>query len=58
MKKGAAADASKKLRPKQARFFFKKWLSFEEKLATGRDNKMVEEVKAKAAEYVQSLQQE
>ncbi|RMJ27532.1 hypothetical protein PHISP_01589 [Aspergillus sp. HF37] len=57
-KKGAAADTGKKLRPKQARFFFKKWLSFEEKLAAGGDDKMVEEVKAKAAEYVKSLQQE
>ena len=58
MKKGAAAESGKKLRPKQARFFFKKWLSFEEKLASGGDDKMVEEVKAKAAEYVKSLQQE
>ncbi|KAF7175532.1 hypothetical protein CNMCM7691_009097 [Aspergillus felis] len=59
-KKGAAApmDASKKLRPKQAKFFFKKWLSFEEKLAAanGGDEKMVEEIKAKAADYVKSLQ--
>ncbi|RHZ52376.1 putative rRNA biogenesis protein RRP5 [Aspergillus thermomutatus] len=59
-KKGAAApiDASKKLRPKQAKFFFKKWLSFEEKLAaaSGGDEKMVEEIKAKAADYVKSLQ--
>jgi rRNA biogenesis protein RRP5 len=57
-KKGAAADTGKKLRPKQARFFFKKWLSFEEKLAAGGDDKVVEEVKAKATEYVKSLQQE
>lgn len=61
-KKGAATaapmDASKKLRPKQAKFFFKKWLSFEEKLAAanGGDEKMVEEIKAKAADYVKSLQ--
>ncbi|KAF4258348.1 hypothetical protein KXW98_003073 [Aspergillus fumigatus] len=63
-KKGAAAavatptDASKKLRPKQAKFFFKKWLSFEEKLAAanGGDEKMVEEIKARAADYVKSLQ--
>jgi rRNA biogenesis protein RRP5 len=61
-KKGAAAaapmDDSKKLRPKQAKFFFKKWLSFEEKLAAanGGDEKMVEEIKAKAADYVKSLQ--
>jgi rRNA biogenesis protein RRP5 len=59
-KKGAvSAEASKKLRPKQARFFFKKWLSFEEKLAAeGGNVRMVEEIKAKAAEYVKSLQQE
>lgn len=59
MKKGAAAagDTGKKLRPKQAKFFFKKWLDFEEKLAAGGKEKMVEEVKAKAAEYVKSLQQ-
>ncbi|PYI06782.1 nucleic acid-binding protein [Aspergillus sclerotiicarbonarius CBS 121057] len=59
-KKGGAVEASKKVRPKQARFFFKKWLSFEEKLASaeGGNGKMVEEIKAKAAAYVKSLQQE
>ncbi|KAB8261049.1 hypothetical protein BDV32DRAFT_122062 [Aspergillus pseudonomiae] len=60
-KKGVASvEASKKLRPKQARFFFKKWLAFEEKLASadGGNEKMVEDIKAKAAEYVKSLQQE
>lgn len=62
-KKGGAAaavEASKKVRPKQAKFFFKKWLSFEEKLASaeGGNDKMVEEIKAKAADYVKSLQQE
>lgn len=58
-KKGGAVEASKKVRPKQARFFFKKWLSFEEKLASeGGNDKMVEEIKAKAADYVKSLQQE
>ncbi|KAE8352852.1 hypothetical protein BDV28DRAFT_119450 [Aspergillus coremiiformis] len=61
-KKGGAVsvEAGKKLRPKQARFFFKKWLAFEEKLAAadGGNGKMVEEIKAKAAEYVKSLQQE
>ncbi|OJJ51190.1 hypothetical protein ASPZODRAFT_148515 [Penicilliopsis zonata CBS 506.65] len=60
-KKGAAVttvEQSKKLKPKQARFFFKKWLSFEETLAaeSGSD-KMVEEIKARAAEYVKSLQE-
>lgn len=59
IKKGAAAaDTGKKLKPKQARFFFKKWLGFEEKLAAGGNDKMVEDVKAKAAEYVKSLKQE
>ncbi|KAK6835670.1 hypothetical protein RU639_002264 [Aspergillus parasiticus] len=60
-KKGVASvEASKKLRPKQARFFFKKWLAFEEKLAAadGGNEKMVEDIKAKAAAYVKSLQQE
>lgn len=59
-KKGnISIDASKKLKPKQARFLFKKWLAFEESLAseTG-DEKMVEEIKARAAAYVKSLQQE
>lgn len=63
IQKGAAAGATgKKLKAKQARFFFKKWLAFEEKVATSSANgdgeKMVEEIKAKAAEYVKSLQQE
>lgn len=60
-KKGAVSvEAEKKVRPKQAKFFFKKWLAFEEKLAAaeGGNNKMVEEIKAKAADYVKSLQQE
>ncbi|KAL4807665.1 hypothetical protein BDV18DRAFT_106733 [Aspergillus unguis] len=55
-KKGALViEDGKKLKPKQARFFFKKWLEFEEK---GGAEKMIEEIKAKAAEYVKSLQQE
>lgn len=62
IQKGAAAAAgtAKKLRPKQARFFFKKWLDFEEKLASadGGNEKMIEDIKAKAADYVKSLQQE
>lgn len=64
-KKGAAAAAvtsgtGKKLRAKQAHFFFKKWLGFEEKLASadGGSEKMVEDIKARAADYVKSLQQE
>lgn len=57
-KKGpVSVDASKKLKPKQARFLFKKWLSFEEGLATDGDEKMVEEVKARAVTYVKSLQE-
>lgn len=60
-KKGGAAvaETGKKLRPKQAHFFFKKWLGLEEKLAStdGGSEKMVEEIKAKAADYVKSLQQ-
>ncbi|KKK23556.1 hypothetical protein P175DRAFT_0471469 [Aspergillus ochraceoroseus IBT 24754] len=57
---GIIIEEGKKLRPKQARFFFKKWLGFEEKLAAadGGNEKMVEDIKAKAAEYVKSLQQE
>lgn len=54
-KGGPAIEASKKVRPKQARFFFKKWLAFEEKLG---NDKMVEDVKAKAAEYIKAVQQE
>ncbi|KAL3467864.1 hypothetical protein BJX64DRAFT_124204 [Aspergillus heterothallicus] len=54
-KGGMALESGKKLRPKQARFFFKKWLDFEEKEG---NEKMVEEIKAKAAEYVKTLQQE
>ncbi|KAL1969698.1 hypothetical protein VTN77DRAFT_8251 [Rasamsonia byssochlamydoides] len=55
-----AEEGRKKLKPKQARFFFKKWLAFEEKLAAteGGNEKMVEEVKARAAEYVKALQGE
>lgn len=61
-KKGAAIsiDASKKLKPKQARFLFKKWLAFEEKLAAAEDGdeKMLEKIRAQAAAYVKSLQEE
>jgi rRNA biogenesis protein RRP5 len=62
-KKGGAVirvDESKKLKPKQARFLFKKWLAFEEKRAAAGegDEKMVEEIKARAAAYVKSLQKE
>ena len=59
-KKGSVTvDPSKKVKPKQARFLFKKWLAFEEKLvAEGGDEKMVEETKARAAAYVKSLQED
>ena len=60
-KKGViSVDPSKKLKPKQAKFLFKKWLDFEEKLAVAEngDEKMVEDIKARAAAYVKSLQEE
>ncbi|KAJ5587071.1 RRNA biogenesis protein RRP5 [Penicillium hispanicum] len=60
-KKGViSVDSNKKLKPKQAKFLFKKWLDFEEKLAAAEngDEKMVEEIKARAAAYVKSLQEE
>ena len=60
-KKGAfSVDASKKLKPKQATFMFKKWLAFEEKLAAadGGNEKVIDDIKAKAAAYVKSLQQD
>lgn len=64
-KKGAipaavSDESQKKLKPKQARSFFKKWLDYEEKLAAtdGGNDKMVEEVKARAADYVNSLQKD
>lgn len=42
-----------KLSMKQAKFFFKKWLTFEDKFG---DDKSVDYVKSKAAEYVASRQ--
>lgn len=42
---------TKKVSRKQAKFFFSKWLSFEEKFG---DEKMVDYVKAKAQDYVKS----
>ncbi|EQL36161.1 hypothetical protein BDFG_02402 [Blastomyces dermatitidis ATCC 26199] len=57
---GIAADGtktvSKKLKDKQAKFFFKKWLTFEEKAGDGNE-KMVDEVKARAAEYVKAVKE-
>ncbi|PGH12623.1 hypothetical protein AJ79_04121 [Helicocarpus griseus UAMH5409] len=56
-----AADGTRtgarKLKDKQAKFFFKKWLAFEEKVGDG-DEKMVDEVKARAAEYVKAAKGE
>ena len=40
---------SRKITRKQAKFFFNKWLEFEE---SQNDNKVMEYVKAKATEYV------
>lgn len=48
-------SAGVKLKPKQAKFFFKRWLAFEEKFG---DDKSVEQVKARAAEYVRGLTDE
>ncbi|KAJ5945564.1 RRNA biogenesis protein RRP5 [Penicillium verhagenii] len=58
-KKGViSVDASKKLKPKQAKFLFKKWLTYEEILASASGNeKIVEDIKARAAAYVKSLQE-
>jgi len=58
-KKGKiSVDASKKLKPKQAKFLFKKWLAYEETLAAANGNeKIVEDIKARAAAYVKSLQE-
>lgn len=54
---GTKMGAKKKLKDKQAKFLFKKWLAFEEKIG-GEDEKMVDEVKARAAEYVRSAKEE
>ncbi|KAK2801774.1 rRNA biogenesis protein rrp5 [Onygenales sp. PD_10] len=57
---GVAMDGTKtgpkKLKDKQAKFFFKKWLAFEEKVGNGNE-KMVDEVKARAAEYVKAIKE-
>jgi rRNA biogenesis protein RRP5 len=53
---GLNPGAEKSLKNKQAKFFFKKWLAFEEKVSDG-DERMVDEVKARAIEYVKSVQQ-
>lgn len=43
----------RKLKPKQAKYFFKRWLAFEEGVGGGNERR-VDEVKAKAAEWVRS----
>lgn len=43
--------SANKLKSKKAKFFFKKWLDYEDKVG---DEKSREKVKAKAAEYVRS----
>lgn len=42
---------SKKITRKQAKFFFNKWLNYEE---DKQDENMIARVKSKAAEYVQN----
>ena len=51
---GTKVGTKRKVKDKQAKFLFKKWLAFEEKISNG-DDKMVDEVKARAAEYVKSI---
>lgn len=43
--------SANKLKSKKAKFFYKKWLDYEDKFG---DEKSRERVKAKAAEYVRS----
>ena len=47
--------AGAKLKSRKARFFFKRWLAFEEKMGDGKSQEMV---KARAAEYVRLLEAE
>ena len=49
-----ARVTSGKLKVKQAKYFFKKWLEFEKKSG---DDKSCERVRAKAAEYVRTRQE-
>lgn len=44
-------SSANKLKSKKAKFFYKKWLDYEDKFG---DEKLRERVKAKAAEYVRS----
>lgn len=52
---GTKGGPKKKLKEKQAKFLFRKWLAFEEKIAPEGDTRMVDEVKARAADYVRSI---
>ncbi|XBW38620.1 hypothetical protein QEN19_004209 [Hanseniaspora menglaensis] len=45
--------SNSKLNKKQAKYFFKKWVEFEE---TVKDNKMIDYVAAKASEYIRNNQ--
>lgn len=45
------SGSANKLKSKKAKFFYKKWLDYEDKFG---DEKSRERVKAKATEYVQS----
>lgn len=43
---------AKHLKPRKAKWFFKRWLKFEEEVGGAAAAKMVEKVKAKAEQYV------
>ncbi|KAI5298054.1 oligosaccharyl transferase stt3 subunit, partial [Ascosphaera pollenicola] len=49
--------SNRKLKEKQAKFFFKKWLEWEEKQEGDNMQKLVDEVKARAAAYVKALKE-
>lgn len=49
--------SNRKLKEKQAKFFFKKWLEWEEKQEGDDKQKRVDEVKARAAAYVKALKE-
>ncbi|KEF55753.1 uncharacterized protein A1O9_08504 [Exophiala aquamarina CBS 119918] len=54
---GDTAAGARKLKPKQAKYFFKRWLAFEESVAERSgdgDESKIEAVKARAAEWVRS----
>ena len=47
----SSEDGRKKLKNKQAKYFFKRWLEFEEKVG---DERRVDAVKLRAAEWVKN----